>query len=167
MKKKFDSPIKIYNNKNSQMILLMGVVLAISVFSISALTTEIANIDIVVTTERSRSLQDEFTTIKETFPFSLNYNLAENITMENNEIIFYGNISNITAAFNQTKNEYYILELQHDNIFNAELVTYWYAHPGGINYIYYVSVILTLENENSIITENVDYSIECRPYIPP
>ena len=149
------------------MILLMGVVLAISVFSISALTTEIANIDIVITTERSRSVQDEFNCIKETFPFSLNYNLAENITLEGDEMRFYGNISNITAAFNQTKDEYYILELQHDIIFDAEMISYWYAHPGGTEYIYYISAIISLENEDTFITENVKYSIECRPFIPP
>lgn len=167
MENRSDISRKIFNNKNSQMILLMGIVLAISVFSISALTTEIANIDIVITTERSRSLQDEFTTIKETFPFSLNYNLAENITLVDNDMRFSGNISNISAAFNQTRDEYYILELQHDIIFNAEMISYWYAHPGGTDYIYYVSASLSLENEDTFIVENVKYSIECRPFIPP
>ena len=159
----------LYQNKNSQMIVLMGIVLAISVFMISSLTAEITNLDTVISTERSTSLQSEFTCIKETFALSLNYNLAEKITMQGNELRFYGNIDNITKAFEQTRDEYIVLELQHDILFEAELndPSYWYEHPGGTDYVYHVNVTLSLEDRDTRIAENVLYSIVCRPLITP
>lgn len=153
----------LYQNKNSQIIILMGVVLVISVFAISTLAADIANLDIVISSERATSLLSEFICIKDTFNLSINYNLADNITIQNNKMVFYGNISNITKAFNQTLEEYYLLELQHDILFDAEINDYWVAHPGGTDGIYHINVTLSLENRNTRYTEDVLYSIMCKP----
>lgn len=157
--------LRMYHNKNSQMIVIMGIILAVSVFAISSLSADIANLDLVISTERSTSLLSEFTCVKESFAYSLNYNLAENITIENDELWFYGNISNITKAFEQTKDEYIVLELQHDILLEAELNKYWYAKPGATDYIYHVNVTLSLENQDTRITEDIIYSIVCKPLI--
>ena len=76
----------LYQNKNSQMIILMGIILVISVFTISSLAADIANLDIVISGERAISLLPEFICIKDAFCLSLNYNLADNITIQNNKI---------------------------------------------------------------------------------
>ena len=153
------------NNKKGQAIVLMGIILAVSVFVMSSLAAEINNLDIVISTERSISLLPEFNSIKESFILSLNYNLVENIVLEGNKMKFYGNISNITSAFNQTVDEYYVLGLQHDLLFEAELHNYWVAHPGGADNIYYINTTLSLENQDTRYTEEVLYSIICIPLI--
>lgn len=153
----------LHQNKSSQMILLMGVVLVISVFAISSIAADLANLDIVVSSEKAISLLPEFICIKDTFCLSLNYNLAEDITIQGDKMVFYGNISNLTSKFEQTVNEYYLLELQHDILFNAELNDYWVAHVGSTDGVYHLNVTLSLENRNTRYTENVLYSIMCKP----
>jgi len=155
----------LYKDRHSQMIVIMGIILAISVFAISSLSADISNLDIIITTERSSVLNSEFTGIKETFATSLNYNLAEKITIENGEMNFYGNISNITKAFNQTIDEFVNLELKYDMILEANLNKYWYAKPGSTDYVYHVNVTISLENQDTRISEDVIYSIVCRPII--
>jgi len=162
-KNKTSSCRGLHHNENSQIMVLMGIVLVTSVFVLSSLAANLANLDIMIASERATSLLPEFTHIKETFGLALNYNLADNISMKNNEMIFHGNSGNITAAFNKTRNEYHILALQHDILFNADLHNYWVAHPGGMDCIYYVNVTLHLENRDTRYTENVLYSIICRP----
>ena len=163
-KNKTSSYRGLHHNENSQIMVLMGIVLVTSVFVLSSLAANLANLDIMIASERATSLLPEFTHIKETFALAMNYNLADNITIENNEMIFYGNISGMTAAFNQTRDEYHVLALQHDILFNAYLHNYWVAHPGGMDCIYYVNVTLHLENRDTRYTENVLYSIICRPH---
>ncbi len=147
------------------MIVLMGIVVVLSVFAISSLAADVADINIVISSERASSLLPEFNFVKETFALALNYNLAENITLQDNETLFYGNIRNIKDAFNQTRDEYYILELQHDKLFDAELndPPYWVAHPGSTDNIYHVSCTISLEDHDACYTEDVLYSIVCKP----
>ena len=155
---------KIYSEKKSQMIVLMGVVLSISIFVISSLAADIANLDIVVPSERFISLVPEFTNVKNAFGKALNYNLASNITLKNNQMLFIGNITDIYEAFSQTKNEFYKLELQHDIIFDAKLNNYWYKRPLSSDNIYQVNITLSLDDRNTRIVEDVLYSIVCKPY---
>ena len=156
---------KIYGEKKSQMIVLMGITLSIAVFVISSLAADIANLDIVVPSERFISLSPEFTNVKESFGKALNYNLVDNITLKSNQMIFMGKITDIYKAFNQTKDEFCDLELQHDILFDAKLNGYWYAHPSSSDNIYQVNVSLSLDDRNTRIAENVLYSIVCKSYI--
>lgn len=155
---------KIYDEKKSQMIILMGVVLSISVFILAALAADIANLDIVVPSERFISLVPEFTNVKEAFGKALNYNLVTSITSQNNQMVFMGNITNISKAFNKTKDEFYDLELQHDILFDAKLNDYWYARPLSTDNIYHISVYISLDDRNTRIAEDVVYSIVCKAY---
>ena len=150
-------------NKNSQMITLMGILLVVTVFTMASLAADITNLDIVISSERAISLLPEFICIKDSFCHSLNYNLADNITIQNNEMLFYGNISNITEVFSYTTNEYYLLELQHDILFDAQLNDCWVVHSGSTDGVYYLNVTLSLENRNTRYTEDVLYSIMCKP----
>ena len=149
--------------ENSQMIVLMGIVLAISVFAVSSLAVDISNLDIVLLTEQSTSLLTEFTSIKETFAFSLNYNLVDDIQYQLDGLIFQGDINNLSKAFDKTKDEYYSLELQHDILFDAKLNGYRVAHPGSTDGLYHIDVTLYLENRNTCYTEDVTYAIKCMP----
>lgn len=155
---------KLHGERKSQMIVLMGVVLSISVFVITSLAADIANLDIIVPSERFISLIPEFTTVKGSFGKALNYNLVTAITLEDNQMIFMGNITDIHKAFNQTKNEFRYIELQHDILFDATLNGYWYARPLSSDNIYHVNISLSLDDRTTRMTEDVVYSIVCKAY---
>jgi len=159
----------LHQNKNSQMIVLMGLLLAISVLAMSSLATEISNLNIVVSSERSTSPLTEFICIRETFGKALNHNLVDDIEYDGKlKLMFYGDFYNITDAFNQTRDEFYTLELQHDNLFDAIPNKYWYSHKSDDgNYVYRIDVTISLDNGNTYITEDILYSIICTPKISP
>jgi hypothetical protein len=174
---------KIRANDKSQMIALMGVVLAISVFLISSLAAEISNINLVASTDSSSFLPSEFTDIKETFGTTLNYNLIQISISDGpptdaipiDESNLTGEINNILDAFDQTRNEYFNISLQQGNFFDARLNGYWYSNkdvitmkpasgPGllDIERIFYtVDVTLFLDDGNSKIDEDIQYLIVC------
>ena len=177
---------KIYNkssrDKKGQMIVIMGIILALSVFMIGSIAAEIANLDVVVSTEPSTYLLPEFNNIKENFGITLNYNLADitinttgvgeidaqwGIDLRKNESRLDGNINQIATAFNQTRDEYHRLELKYGKLFDATLDRYWYSHRSHIlrgaitNKIYYVEATLFIEDGKARVTEKVTYSIVC------
>lgn len=162
MNKKID-----YNQSNAQMIALMGIILAISVFLISSLAAEIANVEFVVSTEHISSLPTDFNSIKETFGNSLNYNLIdiELSSKYEDESILRGNINNITKAFNQTKNDYYNISLNYGYFFDASLNRYFYSHTKNIvgiqTQFYKVDITLFLDDGKSYMTEDIEYVIAC------
>ena len=153
------------NNDKSQIIALMGILLVISVFAISSIATDLANIDIDLSSETSISLLKEYNFVKDAFPRSLTYNLADDVDEINDKVLFYGDISNLdTVVFDETVDEFYQMELEHDIFFNAELNKYYIAHPGSSDGVYHLEVTLTLKNRNTEFVEDVIYSIMCIPY---
>ena len=160
--------IKRFKKNNGQMIALMGIILSVAVILISSLSAEIANLDIIVANEQSSSLIPRYNYFKETFPLSLTYNLAGNITIKTIqgkvEAQYYGNITDIQKAFNKTRDQYFIFGLSQDMIFDAELNT-WYPHnPSSSNSIYYVNATISLDDGITEINEHVLYSISCKPW---
>ena len=152
-------------DNNGQILILMGITLAISVFIISSLSAEISDLDLIVTSERSTSLLPEFTHIRGEFGTALNYNLVS-IDVGDNNFFFYGNISDITDAFNQTREEFYVLELQHDTIFNAIFKDCQYFYLSSEGHIYHVACTVSLDDGKTCITKDVVYNIICKRYIP-
>ncbi len=156
------------NSDNAQMILLMGILLAISVILISSIGADIADLDIGISTERSSSLLTEFIHIQNAFGPSFNYNLVDlNISTIPLQVIFYGNMTNenITEAFNKTRNKFYILELQHDILFDAYLNDYWYTtHNIDGTLTYSADVTLELDNGLTKISRDIVYLLICKPY---
>jgi len=164
---------KIRMNDDSQFIVLMGIILAISVFIMASMAAEITNVNTVALGHPS-SLLNEFGNIKETFGTTLNYNLI-NVTITANESIMKGDINKLSAAFNQTKEEYFDLEIKYGFIFDACLNRYWYSSeevipwkggPSGsdINRTFYnVDISLFLDDGESQITTNVQYLLLCNP----
>jgi len=167
------------NQRNSaQMIVIMGVVLALSVFMLSSIAAEIANLDVIISTSEAVTLPSEFSNIKEAFGRALNYNLADAIIINNtgaesaggggtaeylNETFLLGNITNLPKAFNQTREEFHQIELKYGRIFDAHLNRYWYAYKG--EGIYSVDITLMLDNGDAKVTEDVAYSIVCLSFI--
>jgi hypothetical protein len=149
------------------MIILMGVILALAIFVISSLAADIINLNVLISNERASSIVSEFNYIKEAFGTSLNYNLINDITKQSqngeSNLIFQGDINNITKAFNQTRDIFYILELNYSNILDANLNKYWYSHTSDENYIFYADVSLSLYDGKTYMAENVKYSILCKP----
>jgi len=181
--KQRDSRVRKRNiDKHGQMIVIMGIILAISVFMIASIAAEVSNLDVVVATESSTYLLTEFNRVKETFSSALNYNLV-NIEINTtgppigaeppgpgvhplkNESILKGDMNKIHEAFNQTRDEYTQLELRYGRFFDARLNSYWYSHRTKLaedwirNTVYKVKVTLFLENGKARITEDVTYSI--------
>jgi len=144
---------------SAQMIVLMGVVLAISVFMLSSIAAEIANLDVIVTTSEAITLPSEFSNLKEAFVRVLNYNLADVGIDGEDETILIGDINNLAKAFNQTRDEFHQIELRYGRIFDARLNRYWYAYKG--DGIYFVDVTLMLDNGDAKVTESMVYSIVC------
>ena len=154
---------------HAQMITLMGVILAISVFMISSLAAEIANIDFVISADYSTLIFTEFNNIKDTFGLSLNYNLIDIKFDSDNQTYLFGDIDDIYLAFNQTRDEYFNVTFKHDILFDADLNRYWYSHNELIKEntttFYKVEVALYLDDGTSNIVEDVVYSIACTPII--
>lgn len=144
--------------ENAQMITLLGIILAISVIALSSLSSEIANIDFVVTTTQSSTIVNEFEMIKTTFGSSLNYNLADVVDGDaDGNTTLEGNIDDIENSFEQTKLEYFNLELMRGNLFDANLTGYWFTYEGDDRYN--VEVTLMLDDGSNSITEDVIYTI--------
>lgn len=148
---------------SSQMIILMGIILAIAIFVVSGISADIINLDVVISNERAALLSPEFDYIKDNFGTSLNYNLIDNVEVEVNinNLTFKGNINNITSAFIKTRNEFTALELRYGNFFDADLNKCWYSHRDDEKHVYYVSINLVLEDEKTRIDEDVLYAIVC------
>ena len=142
------------------MITLMGIILAVSVFVIASIASEMENIELIVKSDESTYLKYDFNMIKETFGTSLNYNLIDvKIDTDSDQCSMLGNINNITTAFKQTLKDYYRLELSYGRIFDAKLNRYWSVNPQKGTY--YVDITLYLEDYEGFVTENVVYSIVC------
>jgi hypothetical protein len=156
-------PKKLGEKSSGQMIMLMGIILALTIFVISSLAADIINLDLVISNERSGSIIAEFNNVKETFGIALNYNLITNISNSDGTLIFQGNSSNITKIFNETRDQFFELELQYGNIFDAHLNNYWHSYLADEENVYYVDVSLTLDDGTTQISENVLYSIVCAP----
>ena len=161
---------------NAQMIALMGIILAISVFVIASLAAEIANIDFIASTGESTSLSTEFNNIKDTFGVTLNYNLIDNLKIgtsdpdgyEEDESYLEGNLNNIRTAFNQTRGEYFDLSFRHGIFFDAKLENYWWLGnddviQGRKAVFYTVDITLSLDDGNSYISGLERYTILCTP----
>jgi len=79
----------IQRNTYGQMIILLGVTLAISVFLISSIPSQISSISPTVPQARSSTLLTEFVHIRDTFGYALNYNLVKPT------LIGFGQINNV------------------------------------------------------------------------
>lgn len=144
------------------MITLMGILLALTIFVISNLSADIINLDTVISNERATSMLSEFAYIKETFGKSLNYNLINNVSMKDDKLVFTGNPDGIVENFTKTEDEFYTLELQYGNNFDAKLNRYWYSHAANEDDVYYIDATIKLDDEKTYLSENVLYSIVCK-----
>jgi len=152
-------------DESGQMIVLMGIMLALSIFIIASLPAEIYNLNIAIPSQQSTSILPEFNHIKDSFGHSLNYNLVNlEFNQTTNLSYFYGDINDILDAFNKTKETYYILELQHGLFFDAQFneSIVWYSHMSSSGHVFCTNITLSLSDGNTYIKEDVIYSILCK-----
>ena len=158
------------------MLVLMGVILSVSIFVIAAVSADIANINTYVPLERSTSLLTEYSNIKEEFGIIFNYNLAEInfylsdsswIYGRNSSVLYIGNFSNITNAFETTRDSFYKIQLQNGNYFNATLLNYSYVtfYFQKNAYLFNVKVKFILSDGKTSISEDVSYIIKLNNFI--
>jgi len=165
---------KFYRNNESQMITLMGVVLVVSIVTLTAFTSDLANINALIPIERSSSILKEFLNVKEDFERAFSYNIA-NVSIQDayleSQGISYAIInlvanytdypSEIYRAFNDTLDSFCLLELNHGIIFNAELLDFWYVSYSAQGPVYEVKVNISLDDGNTQIYEDVVYRLVC------
>ncbi len=147
----------------SQMIILMGILLALSIFVISSLAVDIINLDVAISNERATSTVSEFNYVKEAFGTAFNYNLLTDISNNGEVLTFKGDINVIFDAFAQTRDQLRLLELTYGNLLDATLNSYWYSHLENESHVYYADVSLTFDDGKTTISENVTYSLICQP----
>jgi hypothetical protein len=156
----------LWSNHQSQVIVLMGFLLVIAVLIIASYGVELAELDVLVTSERSSSLLTEFQHIQPSFGVALNYYLVDlSISRFTSNSYYVGNISTLPEAFNQTRGKFHRLELTHNIYFDATLNAYWYSYTSYNGDIYSVDVTLKLDDGATRITQNVTYSVVCLPKI--
>jgi len=154
------------SDTNGQMIVIMGVMMVVSIIVLASLAAEISDLDIVVSHDRALNLLDEFTSIKEAFGDSLNYDLV-NVTVMRwiYRSLLFGDISDIAQTFNRTRDSYFNLSLKHGLLFDAKLNDYWYFYPANNGDVYYADVTLYLSDGKTSITQDEVFTIIVRPVI--
>jgi len=156
----------------AQMIVILGITLAISVFLISTIPSELSSIGPKVIKERSTSLLPEFNHLKEVFGQALQIRLTDhrfNITSKiDPDILLYGKLGKYTMQTTIVATEIYELKLvllniskQQDKLFDAEMAYFYYSHSVSEGNVYYVYVTLTLRDGYSRIEQRVKYTIIC------
>ncbi len=154
------------SDDTGQMIVMMGVLLVISIVVLGSLAAEIADVDVIVSNQRSTSLLQQYLVIEEAFHRSLQYNLTSIRLLQGQyRTLFFGSIQNVTQAFNNTRDRFFIFALRYNMIFNATLNDYWYSHPANNGDVYYVDVTLALTDGLTSIERDVLYTVRIRPVV--
>jgi multidrug efflux pump subunit AcrB len=162
-KQSFKKTNKIYNNHKGQMIILTAILLAIAVFLIAFIPSQMVSSEGVIRRKQATSLQTEFTHMSKVFGKSLQYQLAD-IKLHNNRYMFIGDIQNIQNAFEDTKNLFYQLYLHQDIYFDASIQNqnwYWFSHTSSAGSTYIAQITILLDNGQTIISEQIDYTLIC------
>jgi multidrug efflux pump subunit AcrB len=162
-KQSFKKTKKIYNNHKGQMIILTAILLAIAVFLIAYIPSQMISSEGTIRRKQATSLQTEFTHMREVFGKTLQYQLAD-IKEHNNQYMFIGDIQNIQNAFEDTKNLFYQLYLHQDIYFDASIQNqnwYWFSHTSSAGSTYIAQITILLDNGQTIISEQIDYTLIC------
>ena len=144
------------NSEKGQIIVLMGVILTVTVVLVAAISANLANIGVGTLRTRSKALAPEFINLRSRFGEILNYNINQ--------------YENIPYSFQKTCSDFYLLEIQYGNFFQATLNQYGYggdtfssiADPTFQDHcnVFFMNVSLSLDDGTTCITEeNVVFSI--------
>jgi hypothetical protein len=152
------------------MIVLLGVTLALSIFLISSIASELSNLSPTVPEERTSSLLPEFINIRNSFGLAFNYNLV-NIsfnTPDTPNMIFYGkygkytseiSLNSFSKPFLMTVDLFDKIEMQYYRDFSAVLQRFYYSHLTDEGHVYLVTITLSLMDNNNMIKQTVTYPI--------
>ena len=88
---------------------------------------------------------------------------------ESPESRFNGSIDDLETKFEETRDDFFQIELQKGYFFDADLVSCWYAyeesrqdtgyHGNWTDIIYHVTIELNLDDGESCLSETIVYSI--------
>jgi hypothetical protein len=163
---------KMSSDTTSQMIVLMGIILAVSVFVVSSIPSEISDLGATVVQERSHALLSEFMHLKIVFGSALQWNVASEIEVDagSGDIEVKANIYDVVSKINNnvkvTGEKIQALLLPHDQWFRAECRGIQYSHTTSQGHVYTVLVHLSLKDITSALEQNIPYSIVCKEYLP-
>jgi hypothetical protein len=160
------------------MITLMGITLALTVFIISAIPSELSDLSNVVPKARSTSLNSEFIHLKEIFglavnQYLINYTFQEELEggpATNPDMTYRGNkgkytISyNIQSAIDTITNQMYSIESQYNKVFHTKYspnfrLFYSHSTPEGNVYLFTTTIILV--DEQNYLEEPTTFSLIC------
>jgi hypothetical protein len=153
----------LYKNQNSQIMVLTGIILVVIVIFVSTLAPDVVNISVDISNVKARSEIESFLLIKRNLPYIITFDLAENITIEKDSFIFYGNISNLSCIFNNIINETREIKFKQGINFDGKLNNYWVAHPGSKDGVYYLDVTVSIGKKDEYHEEDMIISIVCSP----
>jgi hypothetical protein len=124
----------------AQMLLVAGIVMSVSIILASLIATNLSNVGLSLTMERSTSLLQEYRNVRYVF-----------ITILNETCNGYP--SNIRYAFNYTRDALFDIETRHGNYFIAELQKIVFFNESASKYAN-VYVYLSLTHEDSHVDES-------------
>jgi len=125
----------------AQMLLVAGIVMSVSIILASIIATNLSNVGLSLTMERSTSLLQEYRNIRYVF-----------ITVLNETCNGYP--SNIRYAFNYTRDALFDIETRHGNYFNAQFQKIKFFNESEYKYAN-VYVYLSLTHESSHVDESL------------
>ena len=141
----------LHNNRGgerAQMLLVAGIVMSVSIILASIIATNLSNVGLSLTMERSTSLLQEYRNIRYVF-----------ITVLNETCNGYP--SNIRYAFNYTRDALFDIETRHGNYFNAQFQKIKFFNESEYKYAN-VYVYLSLTHESSHVDESLAIPIWVR-----
>ena len=125
----------------AQMLLVAGIVMSVSIILVSIIATNLSNVGLSLTMERSASLLQEYRNLRYVFSVVFNNSCG-------------GYYSNLLYAFNYTKNALFDIEARHGNYFDASINKMVFYNDSTPRYVD-VYVHLSLTHESSHVEEMV------------
>ena len=155
-------------DESGQIIVLMGIFLAISVFVISAIPSELSDLPTMVASQRAASPLNEYNHLKEIFGLALQYNMSTDIEIGDNGVVFIGNLTRTNFggnAMTNIENQIEFLLLKH-NIYcdfeKQEGPTFQFISDKG-HVVHYIFKINYNDGSTTMGQKNT-YTIVCKQW---
>lgn len=142
-----------YRHGSGQMLIVAGVVIAVSVMVLAALSTSLSNIHVSVFTGRSHSLLSEFRDVR--------MKLGDALKNSNNRIagMYEFDEDKILEKFSAIESNFSKIELYHGNYLSATIEDRDIDIVYVGTKIYSVNVSLVMRQSDSMISEKIKYLV--------
>lgn len=142
-------------NDNAQMILIAGVIISVSIITLSSISSNISNVGVELSFETSITPLEEYINVREVF-----------VDVFKSSCGGHNDTEIIQNAFNHVKNILFNVEMRYGNFFTAEIRDIRYASPNithmpiNSNEFLQITVFLKLTIKQTKIEEEIKIPIE-------